>query len=559
MQQLGQQSRQAAGGVDKLGDEARETAQEVLLLGNRFRQTGRGATEFSGATGIATRSTGLFTGSVRGLGTVLGALSIAAVTQEIGRFGVESVQAAGRMEQYVRATTQIEGSAESAQRRLESLIQVANLPGLNFEALTRYSNRLRAAGLAAADVDKILLTTGQTIVSLGGTASTAALATEQLVQAVQLGKIDFRDFRTIVQQIPGYYSALADVHGVEANIEGLREAFEKTGGSMRDLLIPVFDELARRFESPPADSYLVTMDTLENSIFLLKSTIGDQFLPAVVQGAQGLTEFFEAVRAGIRDTSTLPEPIQEIIAGAQALLEALQNVGGQLIEIVGPSVRQVGTEFAGLLGSVLELAGSLLNLLSPGTTRRSTAITGTLVIAAVAQLADQLSTLITGVSDAVEWITFWGDEEDKAAEATDRLTKSVESATAALEENASVGDKQRARLSALQQELETTNASIARYEEELRKAGEAGVSNRSTEQFERLLQTARERVPELTAEIEKLTDRVWRTDCGIGERCHCSRTPRSEAQGFTDGTCGSKRRGQKIRRESCESEGRNAR
>ena len=95
--------------------------------------------------------------------------------------------------------------------------------------------------------------------------------------------------------------------------------------------------------------------------------------------------------------------------------------------------------------------------------------------------------------------------KDKAAEATDRLTKSVESATAALEENASVGDKQRARLQALQAELETTNASIARYEEELRKAGEAGVSNRSTEQFERLLQTARERVPALTAEIERLT------------------------------------------------------
>lgn len=503
VQQLGQQSRQAAGGVDKLGDEARETAQEVLLLSNRFRQTGRGATEFSGATGNATRGTGLFTGSVRGLGTVLGALGIAAVTQEIGRFGVESVQAAGRMEQYVRATTQIEGSSEAAQRRIEALIEVANLPGLNFEALTRYSNRLRAAGFAADDTDKILLTVGQTIVSLGGTAEKAALSMEQIIQAIQLGTIDMRDFRTVIQQVPGFLEVLGDVHGVEANISGLREAFNKTGGSMRDLLIPAFDELARRFEGPPADSYIVAMDTLENSIFLLKSTIGDQFLPVVVRSAQGLTEFFEAIRAGIRDTSTLPEPIQEIIAGAQALLEALQNVGGQLIEILGPAVRQLGTEFAGLLGSVLELAGSLLNLLSP-VLQGVTAVAATLV-SAVAQLADQLSTLITGVSDAVEWITFWGDEEDKASAATDRLTKSVEAATAALEENASVGDKQRARLGALQQELETTNASIARYEAELRKAGEAGVSNRSTEQFERLLQTARERVPELTAEIERLT------------------------------------------------------
>ena len=84
-------------------------------------------------------------------------------------------------------------------------------------------------------------------------------------------------------RVPGFLEVLGDVHGVEANIDGLREAFNKTGGSMRDLLIPAFDELARRFEGPPADSYIVAMDTLENSIFLLKSTIGDQFLPAVVQ------------------------------------------------------------------------------------------------------------------------------------------------------------------------------------------------------------------------------------------------------------------------------------
>ena len=501
--QLGQQSRQAAGGVDKLGDEARETAQEITRLGNRFQRTGRGATEFFSVTGVATRGVSTFTGSLGLLRNTLGALGIAAITHEIGRFGIESVQAAGRMEQYIRATTQIEGSSEAAAARIESLIQVANLPGLNFEALTRYSNRLRAAGFAADDTDKILLTVGQTVVSLGGSAEKAALSMEQIIQAIQLGNIDMRDFRTIIQQIPGFLEVLGDVHGVEANISGLREAFNRTGGSMRDLLIPAFDELARRFEGPPADSYIVAMDTLENAFFLLKAAIGDEFLPVVVRGAQGLTEFFEAIRAGIRDTSTLPEPIQEIIAGAQALLEALQHIGGRLIEIVGPSVRQLGVEFAGLLASVLELAGSLLNLLSP-ILQGIVYVTGT-VISVVAQLADQLSLLIEGVSDGVKWITFWSDEEEKAAEATDRLTKSVESATSALEENASVGDKQRARLQALRAELETTNASIARYEAELRKAGEAGVSNRSTEQFERLLQTARERVPELTAEIERLT------------------------------------------------------
>ena len=83
--------------------------------------------------------------------------------------------------------------------------------------------------------------------------------------------------------------------------------------------------------------------------------------------------------------------------------------GGRLNEIVGPSVRQLGVEFAGLLASVLELAGSLLNLLSP-VLQGIVYVTGT-VISVVAQLADQLSLLIEGVSDGVKWLTFWSDEE----------------------------------------------------------------------------------------------------------------------------------------------------
>ena len=43
---------------------------------------------------------------------------------------------------------------------------------------------------------------------------------------------------------------------------------------MRDLLIPVFDELNRRFEAPPADSYIVAMDTLQNAFFLTQSALG---------------------------------------------------------------------------------------------------------------------------------------------------------------------------------------------------------------------------------------------------------------------------------------------
>ena len=319
--------------LDRLGDEARQTAADVDKLGDELEQAGRGTSGFSRGVGGAGREAGgarkaigLLGNVVRDTLTTFGAFAALDISYAIGRSGVESVRAAGAMEQYLRATEQITGSAAAAEARIEDLVEIANLPGLNFEPLTRFSNRLLAAGVGAEDANKILLTVGQTIVSLGGSADRAALAMEQIIQAIQLGQVDFRDFRTIVQQIPGFYSALADVHGVEANLEGLREAFNRVGGDMIGLLIPTFDELARRFESPPPDSYIVTIDRLQNAFFLLQAEIGEKLLPIVARGAGRLAEFFENVTAFLDAPGSAAEATAEFTSSVNSLNASLANV-----------------------------------------------------------------------------------------------------------------------------------------------------------------------------------------------------------------------------------------
>ena len=319
--------------IDRLGDEARESAADVNKLGDELEQAGRGTSGFSrgvgGAgreAGVARRAIGLLGNVVRDTLTTFGAFAALDISYAIGRSGVESVRAAGAMEQYLRATQQITGSAAAAEARIEDLVEIANLPGLNFEPLTRFSNRLLAAGVGAEDANKILLTVGQTIVSLGGSADRAALAMEQIIQAIQLGSVDFRDFRTIVQQIPGFLEALGDVHGVEANIEGLHEAFDRVGRNMIDLLIPTFDELARRFESPPPDSYIVTIDRLQNAFFLLQAEIGERFLPIVTRGAAGLAELFENITAFLDAPGSAAEATAAFTSSVSSLNASLANV-----------------------------------------------------------------------------------------------------------------------------------------------------------------------------------------------------------------------------------------
>ena len=492
-------------------------AEQGLLRVEQQRQSLRvaNARQVSREFAQASRGTQAWTRSLTGLQSVLGALGIVAVTQQISEFTITSIRAAGELEQYVRATEQITGSSEAAAERIEDLIEIANLPGLNFEALARFSNRLIAAGLSADDTNKILLTTGQTIVTLGGTAATAALAMEQIIQAVQLGKVDFRDFRTIVQQIPGFLEALGDVHGVEANLDGLHDAFDKTGGSIRDLLIPTFDELATKFESPPSDSYIVVMDELQNATFLLQAAIGDKLLPVVIAGAQGLITFFEAIREGLSDVGSLPEPIQEIVSGAQSLLDALENVSASIGNAVGPSVRELASELASLLGEVLELAGALYNSLEPVFKGMYTVIG--VVVAAVAQLVEHITLLVGGITSAVTWISQFWTEEEKAAVATEKLADATEKLTSAQEQLANAGDTGRAKLKQLQTELEATTQRVARYEERLTAANEAGLSNRSTEQFERLLTTAQAQVAALEAEIARLTATYGGATAALGE------------------------------------------
>ena len=501
LRQIATTSQRSAAALDRIGDEATQTTRQLTQLNASMLQSNQ--------------STGVFTTGLGSLRNVLGGLGIAVVTHQLGQFSINAVQAAGSLEQLVRATEQITGSSEAAAERIDSLIEIANLPGLNFEALTRFSNRLIAAGLSAEDTDKILLTTGQTILSLGGTAATASLAVEQLIQAVQLGKVDFRDFRTIVQQIPGFLEALGDVHGVAANLDGLHEAFARTGGSIRDLVIPVFDELARRFDSPPPDSYIVVMDELQNAFFLASASIGDLFLPTVISASQGLIQFFEAIRTGIADVTTLPEPLQEIIRGAQALWEALQNVAEGVSGAISPSVQELVSQLAGLIGAVFELAGALYNSLEP-VFQAVYSVLG-VVVAAVAQLTEHITLLVGGLTQAVNWVSQFWTEEERAAVSTDKLSEATEMLAETQEKLASSGDANRAKLKELQSEYDETTASIKRYEQRLKEADEAGISNRSTQQFERLLQTAQERVTTLTAEIARLKEAYGGATAALGE------------------------------------------
>ena len=481
-----------------------KTNETVEKLGRTFQRTGGRAGDLDKGMQRASGGANLLTRSVGSLSGVLGALGIAAVTHEIGRFGITSIQTAGRLDQLQRALVNIEGSSEAAQVRFESLIEVANRPGLQLEPLVRYANRLSAAGFAAEDADKILLTTGQTILALGGSAATAELAMEQLIQAIQLGKPDMRDFRTVIQQIPGYLEAMADVHGVEANIDGLHEAFARVGGSMRDLLIPVFDELERRFEAPPDNSYIVVMDTLENAFTLFQGAVGDLFLPTIIDAAMSLSNFFEAARAGLKDIDVLPEPIRDIVIGAKDLYDGLLNAAEAIASSVGPEIRELASSLATLLGGVLDLAGSIANVLTP--VWEVWGQINATMIALITKLAQDLGSLIGVLTDFVDWVGSAWREEDKFTESTNRVTEAIENVEKATSSATQSTQEYQGSLRTILIELASVNAELEQKQARLDELKSEGLepTDASMAQIVRRIGLLEERSKSLTGSLPDL-------------------------------------------------------
>ena len=382
------------------------------------------------ATREATQSTRRLSGVLNTLGGVVGGIGIAELASHIQQFAANSVRAAAELQGFQRGLEIIEGT--NAPNRLQELIEVANLPGLQLAQLINYNNRLRAIGLSAEEVDSILLTTGQTILAMGGTSDIAAQAVEQLVQALQTNTVSLQDFRSIAQRIPGFYQAIAATHDVEASIDGFRVAVDNAGGSVKDALLPVMDELARRFGSPPADSYVVAIDGLQNSFFLLQAEIGNNLLPVIARAATGLSQFFDAIREN--NIGELPAPIQAIVSGAQNLYEGLIRVGEAIRRGLGPEIDLLLPAIGTLLGNVLDLAGSLVNALAPA--YEILAVPTRIAISLIVHLAETLGSVISGITDFVNWVTGAAESQEELRTSTQQTAEVMMTTAAATQQAA---------------------------------------------------------------------------------------------------------------------------
>ena len=209
-----------------------QSQRQSLVLAN-LRQESR-------ELGFASRATRRFTDVTRGLGIELGALGLASVVRELGRFATDSVRAATRIEGVTRGFQSLGLSASQATQRIEELRQLARLPGIEFQQASQAAIRLRVIGIEGERANSVIRELGNALAITGDTDLTGAI--RAITQIVQLGRVNQEEINQLVERSGAASAALQDAFGT-TRAEAIQASLESSGQSVQDFVDVLTDSL----------------------------------------------------------------------------------------------------------------------------------------------------------------------------------------------------------------------------------------------------------------------------------------------------------------------------
>ena len=315
IQQLGQQSRQAAMVVDVLGDESQRASQQIRELGDTTSRAGRETQDMTRDFDRARGGAHTFTRSLGGLGTVLGSIGIAAAGYEAIQFGRNAARAAIQIDSATRALAVLTESTAEATRTIREIQDLADEPGLRFRQAVEGTVALRAIGTEAETTTRILRELANAAAFTGGEGEfeRGLLGFRQLIQR---GRLSQEELNQITESLGLASRAIAEEWGTVL-AEDIQAELDRTGQTIDDFVERTLTAF-ERLERFPLDAPSVKLKNLSNSFFEFQAAVGDRFLPAIAAGAEGLTKFFDG--------------LTEFISGTDAATESVENFTTAIVE-----------------------------------------------------------------------------------------------------------------------------------------------------------------------------------------------------------------------------------
>ena len=177
-------------------------------------------------------------------------------------------------------TLSVEG--ENTADTLEKIKEVAKLPGLDFKQALRGITVLRASGIEATLATNAVRELGNALASVGGDPQELQGVIRAFSQIQSKGKIYAEEILQIAERLPQIRKIMLETFGT-ANTEILQaEGF--TSEEFIEAITHGLSKLTR-----VEDNAVNAMQNLENSVFQLKSAIGEQLLDQVQSLLEWLT------------------------------------------------------------------------------------------------------------------------------------------------------------------------------------------------------------------------------------------------------------------------------
>ena len=244
------------------------------------------------------RQTQLLTRVTRGLGGAFGAVAgvgFGAILLDVAR---GSVQASVRVEGFRRSLTALYGDAQIAERELDRLREVAQLPGITFEGAVAGALRLKTVGREGADAAAIITEFSNANALAGGTTQEFGRAMVGLTQILSRGQVTQEETNQILEAVPLIGNSIREAFG-SIDAEQIRATLSAAGQDVNDFVDILTNQLSMGARAS-ADSTANAFSNLQNATFELSAAFGDILSPAVNTATRGLTSFINRLAEAAR-------------------------------------------------------------------------------------------------------------------------------------------------------------------------------------------------------------------------------------------------------------------
>ena len=291
-----------------LQQERRELAGVTRGLGNTTR-----------GTGILNRAVGELAGTLAGFGIVEAGFAIL-------EFGRASVRASVQIDSQTRALAVLTGSLREAESAMRDVQELADLPGLRFQAAVDGTVALRAIGVEAETTTRILTELGNAAAFSGGQGEfeRGLLGFRQLIQR---GRLSQEELNQLTENIGLASRVLREEFG-SVLAEDIQAQLDSTGQTIDDFVERTLQGF-ERLERFPLDAPAVKLKNFENSVLEFQAAVGDAFIPALASTAEGVGGFLDSIVRGVQelnDLSNATEIVTQAVFDTNASFDDHQSV-----------------------------------------------------------------------------------------------------------------------------------------------------------------------------------------------------------------------------------------